>query len=156
MEAFAGNCIRGFVRDGSKLAPSVAYSASSHLRWSTVRAPFPTKKLGSGHAVLFRGQRIWRSSSSSLSAASSEVQRPPSFLFFLFWGDSLGLRDWPFLLRLYRSFWPCLNAPFLRLFPFCGVSMTALCKIFGYLSEIKRRACHSCPRLLFWELWARF
>ncbi|THU50785.1 hypothetical protein C4D60_Mb06t23980 [Musa balbisiana] len=75
MEAFAGNCIRGFVRDGSKLAPSVAYSASSHLRWSTVRAPFPTKKLGSGHAVLFRGQRIWRSSSSSLSAASSEVDK---------------------------------------------------------------------------------
>ncbi|CAD5179136.1 uncharacterized protein LOC103988698 [Musa acuminata AAA Group] len=75
MEALAGNCIRGFVRDGSKLAPSVAYSASSRLRWITVRAPFPTKKLGSGHAVLFRGQLIWRSYSSSLSAASSEVDR---------------------------------------------------------------------------------
>ncbi|CAL9121376.1 unnamed protein product [Musa textilis] len=75
MEALAGNCIRGFVWDGSKLAPSVAYSTSSHLRWSTIRAPFPTKKLGSGHAVLFRGQRIWRSSSSSLAATSSEVDK---------------------------------------------------------------------------------
>ncbi|RWW18346.1 hypothetical protein GW17_00017675 [Ensete ventricosum] len=69
MEAVAGKCIRGFVRDGSKLAPSAAYSASSHLRWSTIWAPFPAKKLGSGHAVLFRGQR---SSSSSLVAASPE------------------------------------------------------------------------------------
>ncbi|KAJ8483653.1 hypothetical protein OPV22_016138 [Ensete ventricosum] len=72
MEAVAGKCIRGFVRDGSKLAPSAAYSASSHLRWSTIWAPFPAKKLGSGHAVLFRGQR---SSSSSLVAASPEVDK---------------------------------------------------------------------------------